>query len=978
MQDVKILPQDQPVHGINETTSDSHAPEPGNIRRPASFATNRKTRRAKRAELAEELTTERFNGSQELLTITSEDEGVGFDLEIKIEKPVEKSDKQRSNSRERGKRSSSKDRGRKGGMKRSSSNDALRQVRERSRDRKPRRKSNENEADPGNRGHVEGDKDAITTNLGIIDSKTSKRGLRTSRHSNGSLATSRHSNDGSLATSRHSAASSKTSLRELPVPPGTKAEIQQSSAHSIGRQTRGKSRDAMRRTRGSSKSGDRGQRGTSSDRRRARRDDSSKTTISDNIEGSAGDQPVVSVSEKAAGGELVEEKSSAATNEDAAAVRRRARRAKSRDRLPSSDRPSESSGPESKDVEEASKATCALSSDAKTSNDESTEEKRRARRRSRDGRAPKSGEDKPRSTSKDPKRRSSSREAKRRSSSKDTTRRSSSRDGRRRGAHRGSSKDRISSKTIEDPNAATGDPSRKVMKKGGRDLMISQHSTTKENSSDEGKLDGAVERKEAIPQLGEQIQKVHVKMVDNEVPDSPQTTKKEQNSSSETVIEINPAFALLNHMGIDKNDDNPEAALSDPYVKLLQSCIQDTGAMNIPADDLVSPKTDLPDSGNDRISKPQTALSAGSEDSDIDSVASRETSMGKLTLPQNVSAEVDSRDDKGNEQNGREKITENPALVLDGQPETNNGKATGSIPEIKDGSLGAAVASKIQSNVLTEPGASAGGAADLLKFLGASYDDLLDMNKESTVSDAFALLASDKVESSVDYYKGVTTSTANKSIDQTLEKQLENVPEMYNDSDGENGAKKLSPPSIAPAAMGGAEKQAARRARRLARQQKLKDKAPSKDPSRVPEPSLAGDMEKRARKDRKTKGKDRDRGVTRSKSDEGPSLDPLAHDQNVPKRALSFRRPSLAREGSDDDVPRKVTRKEVRKASKFASLDEDDDDDSIEIVIESSKSEPKVDRRGMISKARSATNLLGQVTKRVAKKAAASSRNLLK
>ena len=69
-----------------------------------------------------------------------------------------------------------------------------------------------------------------------------------------------------------------------------------------------------------------------------------------------------------------------------------------------------------------------------------------------------------------------------------------------------------------------------------------------------------------------------------------------------------------------------------------------------------------------------------------------------------------------------------------------------------------------------------------------------------------------------------------------------------------------------------------------------------------------------------------------------------------------------------EELPRKVTRREVRKATKFNSLDEDDDEeDSVGIIAPTTSPSPK--KRGMLSKAQSAVNILEKTTRRVVKKA---------
>jgi hypothetical protein len=73
----------------------------------------------------------------------------------------------------------------------------------------------------------------------------------------------------------------------------------------------------------------------------------------------------------------------------------------------------------------------------------------------------------------------------------------------------------------------------------------------------------------------------------------------------------------------------------------------------------------------------------------------------------------------------------------------------------------------------------------------------------------------------------------------------------------------------------------------------------------------------------------------------------------------------------EEEMPRKVTRREVRKATQFASLEEDEDDEeSVGIIVATtSPAEMPKRRGGMLSKAQSAVNILEKTTRRVVKKA---------
>lgn len=91
----------------------------------------------------------------------------------------------------------------------------------------------------------------------------------------------------------------------------------------------------------------------------------------------------------------------------------------------------------------------------------------------------------------------------------------------------------------------------------------------------------------------------------------------------------------------------------------------------------------------------------------------------------------------------------------------------------------------------------------------------------------------------------------------------------------------------------------------------------------------------------------------------------------------------------DDDQPRKISRQEARKAQKFNMLDDNDSDEDIDLIIDAQKpkSSMSVDSnasegqkkrgalRGVLSRAQSAVNVIEKTTKRVVKKAS-STRNL--
>lgn len=307
-------------------------------------------------------------------------------------------------------------------------------------------------------------------------------------------------------------------------------------------------------------------------------------------------------------------------------------------------------------------------------------------------------------------------------------------------------------------------------------------------------------------------------------------------------------------------------------------------------------------------------------------------------------------------------------------------------------------------------------AADLLGFLGSNYNDLLVGAESSFPTSAFDLVGENQAESSIDFFQTIKSTKVDPMSTLDDFDQVEGFVGGIDNSFGETG-KHLAPPSVAP--LDESAKQKARLARRVNRQNRFSlDKFEAKKPSTLAPPSLAGDMPKLMQKRiRKQKAEEAaasgSKGVVQTQNDEGGHVASMLDIEEEPvKRHTSrpkIRRSKIESNGVDDmceqslappslappslapmtrnrpsltkvpereeDIPRKVTRREARKATQFASLDEEADDDSVGIIISEPTPAVVPKRRGMLSKAQSAVNVLEKTTKRVVKKAT-STKNL--
>ncbi len=472
-------------------------------------------------------------------------------------------------------------------------------------------------------------------------------------------------------------------------------------------------------------------------------------------------------------------------------------------------------------------------------------------------------------------------------------------------------------------------------------------------------------------------------------------------------VEINPAMALLSHLGLSVIDSESNIPDVHQQVEPLKALKENRSVSGHCFEELSS------DNGN------QVLL-------DHDMQHTHSTDYAFLTQTASEATDIDSMTDESvHHAKGTEITTPVGQEVVDGanSKETQNGFGIRDVPAEP---LGKSYSEKLsgkkqkrskEDNLRPEKaGTDSHPADDLLGFLGSNYDDLQERETNPLVQTPCDVCPEDQAECSVDFFRAMTSTNSKTQSREDDFERVERLVDSFDESLGEE-SKPLAPPSVAPLETPANQK--ARMTRRVARQNKLSlDKLDANKPSTLAPPSLAGDMStlmnKRVRKPKTEEVRRASRGLLRSKSDEGPSITcTLDVEEEHVKKVTSrpkIRRAKISSNGDDEmceqslappslapskiaptaktrpmlsaltaekeeDAPRKVTRREARKATQFASLDEDNDDDSVGLpIIETSPAvTPK--RRGMLAKAQSAVNVFEKTTKRVVKKAV-STKNL--
>lgn len=472
----------------------------------------------------------------------------------------------------------------------------------------------------------------------------------------------------------------------------------------------------------------------------------------------------------------------------------------------------------------------------------------------------------------------------------------------------------------------------------------------------------------------------------------------------ERYIEVNPAMALLNHLGIG----DTVVPANESHVEqqpVFTEEVLDGQSVNV-VNDTKPEVADLPEEGNEsmneRASQPHETLKADetNEEPEGDSLmAEKKTNVLSTNMDLGIQHNVD------NETNTAEFEAVGPNEPVSARKAERNTR--------KD------ITKSKRKNSMEMQGdqpKDSNPANDLLGFLGSNYDDLFAKNEETATPSASGPLLVDQPENSIDFFKAINYTGLHHQSGGDDCDRIERLVGSFDNVAVEEGARPLPPPSVAP--IDESAKQKARLVRRLARQKKVAaDESDVEPPSTLCPPSLAGDMPKlmhksSVRKPKREASAPTTRGVARHHSDDGSTMEAMLNAQERPSKSTSSGRPKIRRAKSGDgftdhmceqslappslappslaprrmapktpekeeEMPRKVTRREVRKATKFASLDEDEDDeDSVGIIVAaSSPADMPKKRGGMLSKAQSAVNILEKTTRRVVKKAA-STKNL--
>lgn len=515
--------------------------------------------------------------------------------------------------------------------------------------------------------------------------------------------------------------------------------------------------------------------------------------------------------------------------------------------------------------------------------------------------------------------------------------------------------------------------------------------------------------------------------------------KKNDDGDADIVIDVNPAFALLCHLGLDGEKDEAKQDMADPYVALLKSCVEEGPAVE---------------------------------------------ESKKLHHRELTKMDKDQRSTKKEQKSGELALPETPEVTESKVP-SNKGMVTSSKKDMTPSTRRSA-----QSKESKPVGSNA--ATDLLGFLGSAYGELqTDSQTQNATPSDEDLGLGDNAKSSVEFFQGrggqSDPSSANFVVNRaptgfgeisgscSMNESFAPV-DNFMDSFSAGmqvhqtsfafGGKTSRPKtksaasatpcmaiaeegSVAHSTIADRDKQMARRARRLARTSKKKteevstkgtekqgfatldefvSKGNDKKGQSLNPPSLAGDMVakqsrrvqlssieapnsplnppsmagdaiasnanesgkvvRRGKKGGTKASKIVFRGGSKSGQDDEceaslapPSICGTAVQHNVMTVKTPIEETQEGEESPvDEDMPRKVTRSEVRKAKKFAMLGDDDEDDDDEFSLEGEQTEFVQEkkggfRRGMLSKAQSAVNVLERTTKKVAKKAA-STRNL--
>lgn len=467
--------------------------------------------------------------------------------------------------------------------------------------------------------------------------------------------------------------------------------------------------------------------------------------------------------------------------------------------------------------------------------------------------------------------------------------------------------------------------------------------------------------------------------------------------------EVSPAMALLDHLG-SGDTVVPANQLHIEELPTFTAEVVDTQSVNI-LDDIKEEVPDLQKRGNESMIEP-----ASQQNETLKSAETKEETRVDSARGEMQPSAVGTSIDLAIQQNVEETIAEE----FDG-----TGKAESlSTSTTKRNTRKDMTRTKRKSTtgVKGDPSKDSNPANDLLGFLGSNYDDLFTKNEESSTPNASDPFSVDQPENSIDFFQAINfTGFEHQSGGDDYDRIERLVDSLDKDAFKDEG-RPLPPPSVAP--VDESAKQKARLARRLARQKKpAVDNDDDGAPSTLCPPSLAGDMPKlmqksSVRKPKKEASEPSARGVSRCHSDESSTLMSMLNDQERPStKSTSGSRPKIRRAKSGDnfgdhvceqslappslappslaprrmapktpekeeEMPRKVTRREVRKATKFASLDEDDDDeDSVGIIVATTSPADVPKRKGVLSKAQSAVNILEKTTRRVVKKAA-STKNL--